>query len=441
MLLILNVFDNPAASTILEIAETETLDLLKQMIEVQLGIPYDEQQILLADKLLIDGNLLEIGLQSGSSIVVKRIKPAISSVYDIPSNISPADLLQLTINSPQLLEQLRGNDPELAGALTSHDVPTIRMLMMQRFLQKHKIGYKRERELAEIEADPMNEDNQRKIEDAIRQANVQQNMELAMENLPESFGVVQMLYVNIFVNDNPICAFVDSGAQSTIMSEQCARRCGLIRLIDSRFAGQAQGVGTSKILGRIHIAQMKFGDTYFPISITVIESNNIDFLFGLDMLKRYRCCIDLSRNVLRIDLPGAQSRYEAAFVELPFLSEGEVETAKSTAAIADQALMNPSNNAATDEAAESGATPARLSISSGAGSSRVSTGLSDYNHHNSSSTSSAAVDVARSDNRDIGLLLALGFNESDCIAALQQADGNVDLAATLLMETRMMQQS
>ena len=106
-------------------------------------------------------------------------------MYDIPQNISPADLLQLTINSPQLLEQLRGNDPELAGALSSHDVPTIRMLMMQRYLQKHKIGYKREREMAEIEADPMNEDNQRKIEDAIRQANVQQNMELAMENLPE----------------------------------------------------------------------------------------------------------------------------------------------------------------------------------------------------------------------------------------------------------------
>ena len=68
----------------------ETLDLLKQMIEVQLGIiikvllvqlsislsyiigiPYSEQQILLNDQPLIDGNLLEIGLQSGSSIVGK----------------------------------------------------------------------------------------------------------------------------------------------------------------------------------------------------------------------------------------------------------------------------------------------------------------------------------------------------------------------------------
>jgi DNA damage-inducible protein 1 len=37
------------------------------------------------------------------------------------------------------------------------------------------------------------------------------------------------------------------------------------------------------------------------VSITVLESDSIDFLFGLDMLKRYRCSIDLDKNVLRIE--------------------------------------------------------------------------------------------------------------------------------------------
>lgn len=149
-------------------------------------------------------------------------------------------------------------------------------------------------------------------------------MAAALENLPEAFGRVTMLYVNIEVNGNPVKAFVDSGAQSTIMSAQCAERCGVNRLIDTRFAGQARGVGTARILGRIHIAQMKFGNSYFPISITILENNDVDFLFGLDTLRRYRCCIDLSRDVLVIE--GVNGREE-----VPFLTESELpENARGT---------------------------------------------------------------------------------------------------------------
>lgn len=86
-----------------------------------------------------------------------------------------------------------------------------------------------------------------------------------------------------------------------------------MRLIDKRFAGVAQGVGTAKILGRIHSAQIRLGDLFLPVAFSVLEGQSVDLLFGLDMLKRHQACIDLSTNTLRI-----------AKTEIPFLSEHEL---------------------------------------------------------------------------------------------------------------------
>jgi DNA damage-inducible protein 1 len=57
--------------------------------------------------------------------------------------------------------------------------------------------------------------------------------------------------------------------------------------MDKRFAGMAIGVGSSRILGRVHAAEMEILGKKFVCSFTVLEDNKVDFLFGLDNLKRH----------------------------------------------------------------------------------------------------------------------------------------------------------
>ena len=47
-------------------------------------------------------------------------------------------------------------------------------------------------------------------------------------------------------------------------------------------------MGTSKIVGRVHAVQMKMGGMFITISITVLEDNSMEFLFGLDNLRRHQ---------------------------------------------------------------------------------------------------------------------------------------------------------
>jgi hypothetical protein len=130
-----------------------------------------------------------IFLLFSSHCLVSKQKQKKIYLSEIPHNVTAEQLLQFIKTDPSLLNQFKdSDDKELYEALLTNDVNKVRFVLMARFFSGHKKQYEKKRELEAIEADPLNEENQRKIEEAIKQENIQQNMELAIENLPEAFG-------------------------------------------------------------------------------------------------------------------------------------------------------------------------------------------------------------------------------------------------------------
>lgn len=225
---------------------------------------------------------------------------------------NPALIRSMLLSNPHDLSLVKERNPALAEALLSGNLETFSRVLMEQ---------QRERALREQEmfhlysADPFDQEAQARIEEEIRQQNIEENMNIAMEEAPESFGQVVMLYINCKVNGHPLKAFVDSGAQMTIMSQACAERCNIMRLVDQRWAGVAKGVGTQRIMGRIHLAQIQIEGDFLQCSFSILEEQPMDILLGLDMLRRHQCSIDLKKNVLVIGTTGTQTH---------FLPEGEL---------------------------------------------------------------------------------------------------------------------
>jgi DNA damage-inducible protein 1 len=307
----------------LDVEPDESVENLKALLEVETNVPLQRQQLHFNGKEIQNAEKLSaIGVKDGDLVMmlplsdtITRPREDIIKVNPDGSAVNPQAFQQHIRGDSQLMAQLLQNDPPLAQAILGDDINELQNILRSRHKQRAELKRKQEEELALMYADPFDIEAQKKIEAAIRQKGIDENWEAALEHNPEAFARVVMLYVDMEVNGVPLKAFVDSGAQSTIISKSCAERCGLLRLLDQRYRGVAVGVGQSEILGRIHVASIKIGHLYYPCSFTVLDAPNMEFLFGLDMLRKHQCMIDLKDNVLRVG--GGE-------VSVPFLQEKDI---------------------------------------------------------------------------------------------------------------------
>merc|ERR1712029_473708 len=368
-------------------------------------------------------SLKDYGVKDGDMVMMDRIRrqqrPAAG-----PSEDDPGWIREMLAANPDQLALLKQNNPKLAEALESGDLEAFAKVL------KEQQDARKEREQMRIRmmnADPFDMEAQRLIQQEIEQKNIDHNMELAMEASPESFGTVIMLYINCVVNGHKIKAFVDSGAQATIMSQKAAERCNIMRLVDRRWAGVAKGVGTQKILGRVHMAQIQIEKDYLTSSFSILEDQPMDMLLGLDMLKKQQCTIDLKKNVLVIGTTGT---------ETPFLPEAELPpcarlssqvseedaikaSAKETAALEDKQLAEAIARSASDSSMDTSE-----SQGSGKGNTPAPAGATG----GSSSLTSSATLGDNIKESDVASMMAMGFPRDVCIQELRKTNGDVNLA-------------
>ena len=183
------------------------------------------------------------------------------------------------LTSPDDLNQLFITNPELAEAIVAGNTPKVEEIVRKQVNDAEKKQKDEEMEYIRLmNSNPNDPDVQRKIAKIIQKKNIDENLRQAEEYMPETLFPVHMLFINLEINKKKVVALVDTGAQSTIMSQDLCEKCDLFNLCDTRYSGIAQGVGTSKIIGVVHAAQMKIQNKVLMAKITVIENSSIGFI-------------------------------------------------------------------------------------------------------------------------------------------------------------------
>ncbi|KAL2258508.1 hypothetical protein VTK26DRAFT_8162 [Humicola hyalothermophila] len=403
-----------------------TVETLRSSIQAETTHPPVAQHLYHNGQLVNDNSktLTELGITDGDMLALHVRDMRASAAF--PSSSRSGDQgrarqqsASAALQDPEVIRLQLLGDPNLRGELSRSRPDLVAALEdPQRFARLYADSLDRERrERAErhrqiqlLNADPFDPAAQARIEEIIRQERVMENLQNAMEHNPEVFGIVHMLYLEVEVNGYKMKALVDSGAQATIMSPACAEACGIMRLVDKRFAGVARGIGTANIIGRVHSAQIKIGPLFLPCSFTVMEGKQVELLLGLDMLKRHQASIDLAKDKLIIQ-----------GVEIPFLGEADIPKDTEAAYQREPTVEGP---AGTTIGQRSGAVTAPATAS----------GAPAAGHAATPGAPPSGPPRPSFPREHIEQLVALGASEQRAIQMLEAAGGNVEYAASLIFQ-------
>ena len=147
------------------------------------------------------------------------------------------------------------------------------------------------------------------IDDLVfKQSLIDENYQLAMNTIPESFIPVKMLYIKGKINNKEIDIFIDTGAQVSVMSLSMANELGVDFLIDHFCEGKLVGIGTKNMSGKIHYLDIQLDNFNLPCGFTIIDNDEIQIMLGLNSMLSMGCILDLKNKKMKFN------NYEVRFL-------------------------------------------------------------------------------------------------------------------------------